>query len=158
VELILKQLESLQHNLTKEEKRYAFQRLLKHHEAKDLLPNYVRNEKMFKVDRGMLESMKVAYNMLVGKRLSQHLTFKNVLLSSMVYTSLAKCLLYGNRLVYLFTCMFDMSWSYLIRYPLMYWQNELSISFMVNNICSQFLELTYYTCPICYLSIEYRFH
>jgi hypothetical protein len=155
---MLRKLASLQHNLTKEEKRYAFWRLLKHHEVKDLLPNYVKNRKLFEIDKRMLESMGVAYNTLANKRLSQHLTFKNVLLSSMVSTSLSECLLYGNRLVYLSTRVFDMSWSYLIAYPLMYWQNELSTSFMFNNICNQILELTCYTCPTFYLSIEYICH
>jgi len=64
--------------------------------------------------------MKVAYNTLVGQRLGQHLTFKNVLLSSILSTSFAKCLLYRNRLVYLSTYVFDMSWPYLIGYAFMY--------------------------------------
>jgi hypothetical protein len=88
--------------------------------VEELLPNYVKNGKLFEIDKGMLESMRVAYNTLASKILSQHLTFKNVLLSFMVSTSLAECLLYGNRLVYLSTCVFDMSWFYLIAYPLMY--------------------------------------
>lgn len=118
--MFIRQLGSLQNNLTKKEIYiYALQRLLKHREVEDLLPNYVRNGNLFEANKGMLESMRVAYNNLVGKKQSQHLTFKNVLLSSMVSISLTECLLYGNRLAYLSTCMFDMSWFYLIGYPFM---------------------------------------
>jgi hypothetical protein len=52
--------------------------------VEDLLPDYVRNGKLFETNRGMLESVRLAYNTLVGIKQSQHLTFKNVLLSSVV--------------------------------------------------------------------------
>jgi len=81
---MLRQLGSLEHNLIEEEKRYAFWRLPDHHEVEDLLLDYVRNGKLFEVDTRMLENMRLAYNTLVGTRQNQHLTFKNVLLSSVV--------------------------------------------------------------------------
>jgi hypothetical protein len=84
---MLRQLGSLEHNLIEEGKRYVFWRLLEHHEVEDLLPNYVRNGKLFEANKGMLESMKLAYNTLVGTRQSQHLTFKNVLLSYVVFNN-----------------------------------------------------------------------
>jgi hypothetical protein len=89
IELTIKQLESLEHNLTQGEKREAFCRLLEHHSVEDVLPDCVINGKLFEANKGILQSMKATYGTLVGTRQSFNLTFKNILLLFVVSSNVA---------------------------------------------------------------------
>jgi hypothetical protein len=89
IELVVRYLESLEHNLTHGEKREAFRRLLEHHSVEDVLPNCVINGKLFEANKRMLESMEAAYDTLASTRQSLNLTFKNVLLLVMVSSNVA---------------------------------------------------------------------